>query len=87
MSLSEEQRAMRASIAANTRWSAEDPRPAMERVREGRMRRYRERVDPDGVLSEIERERRAQALLRADMARLALRSSRVRAARKAGGSG
>jgi hypothetical protein len=83
LSLSPEQRSTRASIAALTRWGGEDPRPAMAKVREGRMRKYRLRVDPEGVLPEGERERRAQALLRADMRRLALKSSRARAAKAA----
>ena len=78
MSLSPEQRTLRAQIAANTRWSTEDPGPAMEKVREGFLRKFEEQVDPDRVLIPQERERRALAARRAHMQRLALKSSRAR---------
>lgn len=81
MSLSPEQRSMRASIAANERWSREDPRPAMARARAGWMRSFEHRVDPDLTLSPEERARRAHAAMRAHMGRLALASSRARARR------
>lgn len=83
VSLSPEQRSLRASVAANSRWSREDPKPALKRVRGGWQRRLEAEVDPDGVLSEAERSRRAQAAMRAHMQRMALKSSRARAARKA----
>lgn len=82
MSLSPEQRSLRASIAANSRWAQEDPVPAMATVRQGWQRRLEDEVDPGRQLSETERARRVQAALRAHMLRLALASSRARAARK-----
>ena len=82
MSLSPEQRSLRASTAAYTRWSGEDPRPAMKQVREGYVRKFENLVDPDKALPEGERRRRATAAMRAEMRRLALISSRVRAERR-----
>jgi hypothetical protein len=84
MSLSPEQRRLRAQIAANTRWSREDPRVGTARARAAWYRRFLDEVDPNRTLSPAERDRRAQAALRAEMQRLALRSSKARAAKKAG---
>lgn len=42
-------------------------------------------VDPDGLLSELERTRRAKAAQRAHMARIALRSVQARQAAKSSG--
>lgn len=81
MSLSPEQRRLRASAAAYTRWSREDTRPAMKRVRDGYLRKFEDLVDPDRTLEPGERERRATAALRAEMRRLALISSQRRATR------
>jgi hypothetical protein len=83
LSLSPEQRRLRAQIAANTRWSREDPRVGTARARAAWYRRFLDQVDPDRTLPPAERDRRVQAALRAEMQRLALRSSKVRAARKA----
>ena len=74
--LTPEQRRIRAQIAANTRWSREDPRVGTARARAAWYRRFLDEVDPDRILSPAERERRAQAALRAEMQRLALRSSK-----------
>jgi hypothetical protein len=83
MSLSPEQRVLRAQIAANSRWSKEDPREGTKPARAAFERRFELEVDPDGTLPEVERRRRAGAAMRAHMQRLALASSRARA-RKAG---
>jgi hypothetical protein len=40
-----------------------------------RLEKYRNKVDPDRVLDPAERERRARALLRADMIMLAIKSA------------
>lgn len=82
LSLSPEQRKLRAQIAANTRWSREDPKEGTRSARAAYERRFELEVDPDGVLPEAERKRRATAAMRAHMQRLALASSRAR--RKAG---
>ena len=47
--------------------------------------RWERQVDPDGILAPDERARRARMALRAHMLRLAYRSSRARAIRRAGG--
>jgi hypothetical protein len=83
ISLSPEQRVLRARAAAYTRWSQEDPGPAMAGVREGFYRRFELQVDPEGELAEAERRRRAKAALKAHMALLALKSARARAKRAA----
>lgn len=48
------------------------------RARDGFMARFYRQVDPDGVLGVVERERRAQAALRAHMAGLAIAKRRKR---------
>jgi hypothetical protein len=83
LSLSPAQRSLRASIAANTRWSREDPRVGTARARAAWYRRFLDQVDPDRTLPPPERERRAQAAVRAEMQRLALLSSKARGARRA----
>lgn len=77
--LTPEQRSLRASIAANTRWSREDPKPALAKVRQGYRLKWINEVDPDRVLSEDERNRRATAAMRAHMQALSLKSAKVRA--------
>ena len=73
------QRSIRARIAANTRWSAEDGKPNARRAQAGLrakfVREIRERF-PD--LADAEVERRAESAFRAHMQRLALRSSKAR---------
>ena len=83
MSLTPEQRAMRASIAAYTQWAKEsDPTGRTAGARAAFMERFEREADPDGVLDPAERARRAEHLRRAYFTRLALASSR---ARKKGG--
>lgn len=78
MPLSLEQRRLRAQIAANERWSREDPKEGIKPARAAFERRFERQVDPDGVLPSAERKRRARAAMRAHMQRLALASSRAR---------
>jgi hypothetical protein len=83
--LTPEQRSQHARMAVLTRYSREDGRSATEPARAagpGRMRYWLDKVDPEGLLPEAERERRAIYARRAWYAALALRSSRVRAERK-----
>jgi hypothetical protein len=47
--------------------------------------KFEREVDPDGVLPAKERRRRAENARQAHMQRMALASSKARAARKAGG--
>jgi hypothetical protein len=88
VSLSSEQRSLRASLAAHAMHAKHDSREITTNARAARFGKFLQTVDEQTPgLPEAERLRRAEHLLRADMKRLALRSSRVRAARKAGGSG
>lgn len=82
MALTPEQRRLRAQIAANSRWSREDPSANARRAQAGLRARFEREVDPDGALPEPERQRRAESAYRAHMQRLALASSKARAARK-----
>jgi hypothetical protein len=81
-SLTRTQRVLRARMAANTRWSDPQSRSAHA---DRRLERFAAEVDPDGKLPEPERIALAKQRRRAYMQRLALASSKARAARKAGG--
>ena len=84
--LTAEQISLRAKIAANTRWSREDPAANAQRGQAGLRARFdREVREAEPGLSEAEYARRAESARKAHMARLALASSRVRA-RKGGGA-
>jgi uncharacterized membrane protein len=73
----------RAVIAANDRWSRPGARAEQSiKIREARIRLYEQRVDPGGTLDPAERARLADNALRADMARLNLKSLKAR--KKAG---
>lgn len=73
-----EQRSMRARMAAHHLHAQRDPRETTAPARAAFIDSFKARVDPDGALSEPERERRAQSLLRAHMLKLALASSSAR---------
>lgn len=81
------ERRLAATVAANTRWSREDPAEQGRRMRAGFERKFLDEVDPERTLPEHERHRRAEAARRAFYARLALASAKARrdraAARKA----
>jgi hypothetical protein len=84
--LTREQRSIRASIAAHTRWSREDPAANAARGQAGLLARFgREVREAAPGLSEAEYERRAQNAYRAHMGRLALASSKTRARRAGDG--
>jgi hypothetical protein len=83
-----EQRAMRASIAAHVQWAKEsDPTGRTAPARKAFLERFEREADPGGVLDPAERSRRAEHLRRAYFTRLALASSRARAAKKDGAHG
>lgn len=75
------QRAMRARVAALCMHAQGKTNTAA--AHDGFQARFEREVDPDGTLSPEERQRRAQAAMRAHMSRLALASSQARARRKA----
>ena len=78
LSLSPEQRRLRAQTAAYERWSKQDPREGTKPARAAFNQRFIDQVDPERVLPEAERTRRAQSAMRAHMSRMALASSRAR---------
>jgi hypothetical protein len=84
MSLSPAEREQR-RLAANKRWSKQDPHPFMEKVRAGQTVKWEEEVreEAEGPLSEREIARRVESKRRAHLNRLTLASL---AARKAGGT-
>lgn len=79
VSLTPEQRSLRARIAANARWSRENGARQGAILRAGFIARFEREVDPDGTLPPAERSRRAQRAMQAHMQRLALASSKARA--------
>jgi hypothetical protein len=80
--LTREQRSIRAAIAANARWSREDPAATAARGQAGLLARFdREVREAAPGLSEAEYERRAASAYKAHMGRLALASSKARARR------
>ncbi|MDI3402494.1 hypothetical protein [Streptomyces cavernicola] len=79
-----EQHRMRAQIAAHTLWAnCNDPSAHTEPARRAFLERFEREVDPDGVLTADERLRRAEHARKAHFKRLALASSKARAARAA----
>lgn len=77
---------MRGRIGAYAKWSKTDPREGTAAARAaspGSLAYFERQVDPDGVLPETERLRRAEAAKRAHFTRLALASARARSRRKA----
>lgn len=77
--LTPEQRSQRARIAVLESWAnTSDPSARTKPGRDAAFAKFERQVDPDGVLSEPERKRRADAARRAHMARLAYRSAKAR---------
>jgi len=83
MSMTPAERSLRAKIGAHALHSRYDGTVITAPARSTFLATFERQVDPDGVLPEGERQRRADHALRAHMARLALKSSQARA-RKAG---
>jgi hypothetical protein len=80
--LTEPQLSLRAQIAANARWSKENP----ARGQAGLLAKFeREAREHEPGLTDAEYARRAESARKAHMARLAFASSKARGARKAGG--
>lgn len=78
MPMTKSERQQRARIGGYALAASRDPRQYTQAARKGFMRRFLDEVDPDRVLPEAERERRATAAMRGYMAKLALRSAQVR---------
>jgi len=80
------QRAMRGRIGAYTRLSkygADEIKDMTAAARKGFMARFDDEVDPERVLPEAERFRRAEAAKKAYFARLGLKRSQAAAKKKA----
>jgi hypothetical protein len=69
-------------IAANARWSKEDPARQGQIMRAGLKRRFLDEVDPERKLPEAERQRRAENARKAFYQRMALASVKARQARR-----
>ena len=82
MDLTPAQRTLRARVAAYARAAKYGPE-VTRAAYSGRMAKLEAQVDPDGTLSDIERQRRAYALMRSQMSALALKASRARSKKKA----
>jgi hypothetical protein len=80
--LNPERAAMIGRIGAHTSHSRHDSRDITARARATFLDSFERQVDPDFVLPEAERQRRAAHARKAHYARLALRSAEARRARK-----
>jgi hypothetical protein len=69
---------MRARIAALSKHAQYDPKDSTKPAREVFLARFQREVDPTTSLPPAERQRRADAALKAHMTKLALASSRAR---------
>lgn len=78
MTLTAAERTMRARAAAYAKWAQADLAEVSRKASEAWWRRFERKVDPDGVLSESERTRRAQAASKAQMTMAAYKSAQVR---------
>jgi len=79
LSLSPEQRSLRASLAAHAMHAKNDSREITANARAAFLKRFLDEVDTATPgLPEVERLRRAEHLFRAHMKRLSLASSRAR---------
>lgn len=78
-------RTLIARIAANERWATTADRTAATApARQGLRRKFAAEVDPHGVLTVAELERRVDQRMRAHMLRMSLASKKARQARQAG---
>jgi hypothetical protein len=78
-------RSLVAKIAANSRWSREDPTEQGRRMRAGLDAKVLREVDPNNELPEAERLRRLECARRAYFQRLALASAKARRAKRLSG--
>lgn len=72
------QRSLRSRMAAYALHATHDPRETTKAGRAAFLARFERQVDPDGVLPDHERRRRADAAKKAYFTALALKSSRAR---------
>lgn len=82
MSLTPEERALRAKIGAHALHAKHDPRQTTAKARQTFLARFEAEVDPNCDLDPIERLRRAEQARKAHFARMALHSAKVRREKK-----
>lgn len=83
MSASPEERRLKASLAAHSRWArTTDRTAATAAAREGLLLKFERQVDPLGELLPAERSRRAKNAAKAHMQRMSLKASQAAARRR-----
>jgi hypothetical protein len=82
VALTREQRSLLGRIGAHSLHAKYDSRVTTEPARRAFLSRFEQEVDPEGLLPEVERLRRAEHARKAYFARLALMSARARAGRR-----
>ena len=83
VSISPEERSLIGRIGGYARAAKYDGRAVTKAARAAYLAKWVNEVDPERVLPEAERDRRAEAALKSHMAKLAFRSAQARRARKA----
>jgi hypothetical protein len=76
--LSAEERTLRARAAAYIQHSKCDVHQTTLKARAALRQKYLDQVDPDRLLDEAERDRRADAAMRGDLVRMSLASAKAR---------
>lgn len=87
MPMSAKERQLRARQAAHKLHATRDSRELTQPARDSFLAKFERQVDPDGELSEAERQRRAEQARKAYFADLARQSAKVRRQRKGRGGG
>jgi hypothetical protein len=82
VALTEPERRLRARLAAHTKWGKQDPVAGTAKARAAFLERFEREADPNGLLPEDERRRRAQHARKAHFTRLAYLSARARNEKK-----
>jgi hypothetical protein len=82
MSLSAEERALRAKVGAHSLHATHDPRQTTAKARQTFLARFKANVDPNGELDPIERLRRAEQARKAHFSRMALHAAKARREKK-----
>ena len=78
-SMSPAERSLRARTAVHTSWAKTTDRSTRARGGvEARLRRFENQIDPDGLLTAADRRRRAESLMKAEMAERARQSAKAR---------
>ena len=78
-SITPSERSLRARLAVHTSWAnTPDPSSRTAPARAAALARFEREVDPEGVLPEVERRRRAEHAKKAYFLRLALASAQAR---------